>query len=133
MRSLLKILALLFFSKVSYAQDTLWADSAKYLDLTQRVTIVYHKNGIVGKKYIKKGASGLKIIEWDDTRKLIRKSKSGKKLISKVPYYKSHQLEYYANGILKNRTFSTLVGCNHIKRRWRKFYSENGKLISKEK
>ncbi|MCH2231332.1 MAG: hypothetical protein MK105_13405 [Crocinitomicaceae bacterium] len=133
MRSLLTILVLLIFSKVSYSQDTLWLDSSKYLDLTQRVTLIYHNNGIVGKKYIKKGTSRIKTIEWDEEGKLIRNSKSGKKLINKVQYYKSLRLEYYDNGNIKKKTFSKTVGCYYIKKLWMKFYSENGKLTSKDK
>ena len=57
----------------------------------------------------------------------------GKKLIHRILYYKSLRLEYDTNGNLKQKTFSRTEGCNHIKKRWRKFYSENGKLTSKDK
>lgn len=133
MKKLFQILTILILSKVSYSQETLWMDDSKYLDLTERVTLVYHNNGTVGKRYIKKKSSVSKINEWDEFGNLIRKSKSGRKLISKEYYHQVLVIKYYENGKVKQKTFSKMQGCYHSKRRWRKFYSESGKLGAKEK
>ena len=133
MGKLLQVLILFIFSNISYSQDTLWVDGVKYFNLTDRVTFVYHKNGTVGKKYIKKGESRLTVIEWDEQGNLIRESKSGRKVINNARYYKIFRMEYYPNGKLKEKRFLKAVGCWHIKRMWKKTYSETGKLISKDK
>ncbi len=132
LKYLFAILSMFIFSAFLHAQDTIWVDSAKYLEINQGITKEYHRNGTIGKKHVKWGRYSHKTKEWDDVGNLIRKSKSGRNLLIRRYYDKSLRYEYYENGNLKRKTFRKMVGCNHVKRRWRKSYSENGKLISKE-
>jgi hypothetical protein len=55
MKYILKILVILIITKNSYSQDSCEVDvKNKYFELTQGVTLFYHENGVISKKFNKK-------------------------------------------------------------------------------
>lgn len=129
----LLIIPILLLSFGSFAQDTLWVGSGNYDELTQRVTLRYYRNGVVGEKIITRNGVIRWTYKWDESGKLIRKSKTTRTLFRRTPVARIYSIEYYDNGEVKQKNFAKMVGCDHFKRAWKKYYSEDGKHKSTER
>jgi len=123
---------LILTTRLAYCQDSCSLNlKNRYAELPYRVTEFYHDNGELSHRHIKRGINTMIVFEWNSCGKLVRKtkSKSGITKLRKIRYNKWRSIKYHANEKVKSKTFMKTVGCWHIRRSWRRSYSEDGKRL----